>query len=672
MRSGWLHRRDELIEGQIEGDFMLFVFNQRQTMNIFRFCCLCTVIALLNWSGAASAQIVEIPDPNLKQAIREALNLPVTEPLTQQNLLTLKKLRADNRGITDLTGLEHARNLEWLLVWNNLIFDVSPLSNLTKLQHLNLGGCQISDLSPLAGLTKLTALYLHSNQISDIKPLAGLTQLTHLWLNGNRIVEVGPLSNLTNLTELIITGNPIVDFTPLEGLPLTRFEHDEPCELPAIPVHERIANRSSPSVFSAWAGIGWSSILNLPNLSDTGQLALHDLFFSTPHFKLNFVKLGETWQVMGYLEEAQERRDAFVAVNPNMIFLVEIRIRDAFDRNFPEDWPYWLRDANGNRVAYGSRGLFLIDFTQLGMQDAIVQQAIAVANCGLYDGIFFDWWNEHGVVLADSKVGWRTGYRSFEAEQRARDNIIRRIRAAVRDDFLIMGNGNRRTFPRNAPYMNGSFMETLRDDPGGYTHDGLIEIESTLLWLEQNLRAPQINCLEGFGIPTESPDSPDNRRFMRVFTTMSLTHSDGYVLYNIGDTHAHYWYAFWDADLGKPIGSKAQEHQNVEGLFIREFTNGWAVYNRSGHAQALTLPSSATSVSDRGSTAASITHLLPDLDGEIYLKARHPADVNGDWVVNILDLIQVSNSFGKSSPDLNSDGAVNILDLVFVIEQFSE
>ena len=303
MRSGWLPRIGELVGYQIEGRCTSFsVFNERKTMNIFRVYCLCTFIALCNWSGVAPAQIVDIPDPNLKQSIREALKLPETELLTQQNLLTLKTLRADKRDIKDLTGLEHARNLERLLIWNNLIFDVSPLSNLTKLQHLNLGGCQISDLSPLGGLTKLTALYLHGNRISDIKPLAGLTQLTYLWLNGYRIVAVSPLSNLTNLTELIIIGNPTVDITPLERLPLTRFEYDERCELPAIPVHERIANRSFLSVFSAWAGIGWSSILNLPNLSDTEQLALHDLFFSTPHFKLhfklNFVKLGETWQVM--------------------------------------------------------------------------------------------------------------------------------------------------------------------------------------------------------------------------------------------------------------------------------------------------------------------------------------------------------------------------------------
>ena len=88
---------------------------------------------------------------------------------------------------------------------------------------------------------------------------------------------------------------------------------------------------------------------------------------------------------------------------------------------------------------------------------------------------------------------------------------------------------------------------------------------------------------------------------MRVFTTMSLTHSDGYVMYNTGTgtlpnpdpdaiypwgpEHEHFWYPFWDANLGRPIGPKAQRYQNIEGLFIREFTNGWAVYNRSGSTQ---------------------------------------------------------------------------------------
>ena len=65
-------------------------------------------------------------------------------------------------------------------------------------------------------------------------------------------------------------------------------------------------------------------------------------------------------------------------------------------------------------------------------------------------------------------------------------------------------------------------------------------------------------------------------------------------------------------------------------------------------------------------------HTLADLDGEIYLKTEVPptVDVNGDGVVNILDLVMVANAFGEAAPDLNGDGVVNILDLVIVANNF--
>ena len=86
-------------------------------------------------------------------------------------------------------------------------------------------------------------------------------------------------------------------------------------------------------------------------------------------------------------------------------------------------------------------------------------------------------------------------YRSFKAEQRARDVILQRIRAEVRSDFLIMVNNNRNKLPRTAPYINGTFMET--GTPGGFGGEQpqgdqlqreINEIENTLRWAEQNLR----------------------------------------------------------------------------------------------------------------------------------------------------------------------------------------
>ena len=663
-------------------------------MNTFTSRCLCTFIALCIWGGVASAQVVEIPDPNLESAIREALQPPARQPITEQNMAQLEVLNAKSSHIVDITGLEYATNLRWLSIHKNEVQDITPLAtlinlktliladnpianlgplaNLTSLEHLSLPGVVITDLTPLFNLTQLKELYLAHCQISDITPLANLTQLITLDLSWNQIVDVSPLANLTALESLWINRNWIVDFRPILGLSLTELQYDEPCVLPNLPIHDRLENRSLPSIVQGWD----NTILNLPALSYEELTAYHDLYWGILPFGLRFRLTLDGYQVTGDIERAIAERDELVAKNPNMLFLAEIRQRDAHSPSqYREDWFGWLRDDAGNRVRnYDHSDVYLIDFRRPEVQDIIVEQAISVSKCGLYDGIFFDWWQENGGTLTTYGTNPRVSYSTPEEERQARLTILKRIRDRVPNDFLILCNSGRRKLPLSAPYINGNFMETFYREEY-YTHDDIIEIETNLIWLEANLREPQINCLRGKGIPTEPPDSPNNRRWMRVFTTMSLTLSDGYALYVTGiyeQYQSHIWYPFWDADLGQPVSPTTQPYQDIEGLYIREFTNGWAVYNRSGQAQTITLPSSASSVSDRGNNAASLTHLLPDLDGEIYIATRSFADVNGDGRVNVLDLVQVANGFGKSTPDLNDDGAVNILDLVFVSQQFSQ
>ena len=622
-----------------------------------------------------NSPLVEVPDPNLRTAIREALNLPDGVPPTQASMRHLTTLNARERQIESLAGLEYATNLTFLYLPKNRIEDISPLANLMQLTELDLSKNRIVDVSPLASLTELTELHLRENRIVGVSPLANLTNLVGLLLNRNRIINVTALSNLTQLGELRLNENrivdvsplarltklelldlrrnPITDYTALDGLALTHFLFDQICELPPLSIHDRIKDRNFPSIFTPWAGPHWVSVVNRPDLSGVENVALHDLWLSGPQFGLDFTEMPDGFTMAGNLEEAIQRRDEFLALNPNMIFLVDIRMREDWSDTLPEDWPYWVRDANGDVVSDWP-GANLLDFTHPYIQDRIVQQAIAVAKCGLFDGIFFDYWSE-GQVLA--------GLRTREAELRARDNIIQRIRAATRNDFLIAGNTNDRTIPRTGPYINGGVMET--GVPGLLTAEqleiALGEIESSLLWLEQNLREPRINVLQGAGYSPEL--SPANLRQMRAITTLSLTHSDGYVLYSITGGFNHYWYDFWDADLGRPVGPKAQLYdEDIPGLYIREYTNGWAAYNHSGKQQVVNLPEKIQGVSS--------THVLPNLDGEMYLrvKPKNPADVHGDGVVNILDLVAVAQAFGKDGlqGDVNGDGVVNVFDLVFV------
>ena len=215
-------------------------------------------------------EVVLIPDADLAAAVRKWLRLAPDDALTTHTMLNLRTLVAQDLGITNLTGLEHAHALEtlyldgnpglnpptlksaltgltqlrrlefkkskisdisWLsgltqldaldLLWNS-ISDISALAGLTRLTRLRLARNPISDISALAGLIQLTDLEFDSNSISDISALAGLTRLTNLRLDNNSISDISPLAELTQLTYLLLSGNSISDISALAGL--TRLE----------------------------------------------------------------------------------------------------------------------------------------------------------------------------------------------------------------------------------------------------------------------------------------------------------------------------------------------------------------------------------------------------------------------------------------------------------------
>jgi hypothetical protein len=571
-------------------------------------------------------------------------------------MLRLEALPAERQGITDLTGIEYALNL-----------------NLTTLEHLYLSGNHsITDISLLSSLTGLKRLYLDFNRISDIRPLAGLTALTHLGLAYNSISDVNPLAGLYNLEFLHIQNNSIVDHSPLDGLALSVFEYDQICDMPPEPLTPRLENRSLPSIFASFGPSIVNKTEELNGKYDdywdrrAAEGAYHDMFFTgIDNFAQQFVEIDNEWHVYGPMPVALYRRDSYHAFNPNMVFLAVVNYQGTANIDaFPDDHPYWLRDANGE-IALRSEinNARLINYAHPAVQDIIVGQALAVARCGLYDGIFFDWWDDFRSSVGDHIPN--------DVAQRARINIVRRIRESTHPDFIIMGNVNNRIMPLTGPFVNGAFMESTVPPPGTPRDASIRQVRESLEWLETNIRQPTIVALQGGSDISESPDSAYNQQLMRATTTMSLTHSDGYVQFGIGHHDHKYWHDFWDVNLGQPVGAKFQFYEDIKGLYIREFTNGWAVYNQSGEAQVITLPEEVQSVA---SHLVNTGHPVQHIDGDIFLKVEpaNPADVNGDGVVNIFDLTLVAQAMGTDKPeaDVNGDGVVNVFDLVFVANQF--
>ena len=185
---------------------------------------------------------VHIPDPNLRAVLEETLG---TKAIIPSAMATLTILKASNRGIFNLAGLEFAVNLEelWisdtsvsdlsplagctnlvsLVAWNTSISDLSPLANLTKLEQLELKGGRLSDISPLVRLTNLRILQFYGGDISDISPLFGMTKLESVRFRHNGVNDISALANSANLEWLDLHANDISDLSPLRNLTKLKF-----------------------------------------------------------------------------------------------------------------------------------------------------------------------------------------------------------------------------------------------------------------------------------------------------------------------------------------------------------------------------------------------------------------------------------------------------------------
>jgi hypothetical protein len=377
---------------------------------------------------------------------------------------------------------------------------------------------------------------------------------------------------------------------------------------PSVSVSDRLALRDFPAVFQAWNPIDMPSKWPLWSNADRLRAAAkHDVLWEEPVSQLGFntaLVLGAEWDGVHAglateftamsVKRALDNRSRMLGSKPAMIFLLEVRWRDAPGSFLPEQSPFWRRNTDGSRVAGWDNGpepYYMLDPENEAFLANIGRQARLAIESGIYDGIMLDWSGHLEVV----KV----------------------VRAAIGEEALIVVNihDDVEHAELYAPLINGSFMECNPDGPGiatprnGTTWD---KLRDGYVYMETHLREPRLNCLEVWG-------HRDDHRRMRAATTLALTHGDGAVLFADPNPlpapdHMHDWYPLWDVSLGRPAG---QRQTRSDGIVERAFERGIVLYNHLGNGtRKVHFPGDMQRASDGEIGRA---FWVSDADGDLFL-----------------------------------------------------
>ena len=452
-----------------------------------------------------------LPDPMLRQTIRESLGLPANTPLTKDYMQQLQYLRGNHKGISDITGLEFATNLKELHLGGNKnnITDIRPLANLINLKSLHIwrtpskhhASVIVLDIRPLANLINLEVLSLERQGLSDISVLANLTKLHKLALTHNNILDFSPLAGLTHLRILWIKNNWGTDLSPIAGLNITDFRYDEVCDFTSQgeSVTARVENRTFPSIAALWPE------------GSIEEMTPYDFHHGT-HFGLWWKRTeteptrGLAIRLSGDMAQARAYRQQMLRQNPNMLFFMPVRLHTFQPSNaataFPADSDFWLRDRQGN-IIQNANDAWMFNILNPALQDVLIERVVGFAKCGIFDGVLLDNMGNHGIEGSGHQFYPAVTDVPLTEESiiEAHIRILSGIRARVPEDFLIVVNATRHKIPLFAAYINGNVLEPGWD----YSYKGLAEIESTLLWSEAHFREPQLNWAQGFLITSEPP-----------------------------------------------------------------------------------------------------------------------------------------------------------------------
>ena len=624
---------------------------------------------------------IHIPDPNLRAVIEEALGKAPGASITVEEMATLTTVSTSDRDIKDLTGMEHAVNLEEMWIEDAHISNLAPLAGLRKLRKLDTIKTDISDISPLAELTNLTRLNLYASGVTDISPLRSLTKLT--WL-GFRYVEgisdYSPLTGLTNLKHLDLFRNRTSDISMLAGL---------------INLETLILDDNNIVDVSPLASLHnlETLILNDNNIVDVSPLA------SLRNLKTLLLHVNNIDDISP-LEGIRENLEVF-----------RWHINPGYPQGGPKiEGPWlWLQLPEDSDTS--------VDYLAEASDGKVTEQQIATLGATAGDGIGDNVWlsgtlepytynpnesdsnidNLRRSLSIEHKGGLVTIYAS-----------ITLYSPRIQHTKMFIGACE---FPRKV-WLNGALVynyphyidnETWNHDYQDFFPITLQKGKNVLLMnhVYKNYRA--ISFFAGFAPGTEY--MVENPSVGYTFSESNIHAGDTFTLdiraENVIDS------AGWQFDIAFDPTVLAAIEVN-EGDFLKAqggttFFQSGTIDNTVGKITGLnatrlnedgitgtgTLLSVSFSAKVGGETQLSLSNFqLGSITGELINAGPHEViiaiegqlatgDVNRDGQVSVLDLILVSRHLGKtvlpnSDVDLNGDGVVNIQDLIIVAQHLGE
>lgn len=172
----------------------------------------------LTIKSGASEELQNIANlSNLQQLTISNTTVSQDALKTIASLPLLNKLTLANCGLTGISPLKDAVNLEILDLNNNTIRAIDAISFMTKLKELDLSHNAVTTLDALSSNTALTKLNISSNDIKTISPISSLTGLKWLDASTNSISELGEIGNLAVLSTLSLKNNKLKNINNLKG-----------------------------------------------------------------------------------------------------------------------------------------------------------------------------------------------------------------------------------------------------------------------------------------------------------------------------------------------------------------------------------------------------------------------------------------------------------------------